>query len=114
MAVQDALRVSRRAGGVAHRGGGGFVQRGPFEGVSACFQQVFVAQRRFGSGIGHPVAIRHGDEMAHLRGGAANRLCQRAETRIEEQDLVPRVACNPPDLLRVQPRIDRVQDRTGA
>ena len=114
MAVQHALWIAGRAGGVAERRGRVLVEERPFVIGRSLRQEIFVGEK--------PVELRRGklrplakrDPAAHQRQARRELLDQRRKNRIEEHVGVFRVMHDVLDLVGKEPRIDRVQDASRA
>ena len=112
--IQRPFRIARRARRVAQRCRRTFVEFGPGVVGGYRIQQVFVAQQIGDAACGrHVRAIRHQHERLHRRAARRDRLDQRQEGQVEEQQPVLRVVDDVRDLVRMQARIDRVQHGAG-
>ena len=114
MRVEDALRVPGGAGRVAQRRGGALVEHRPFVIAGRRFDPLLVAQQVAHAERGHVRPIGHRNEALDALHLGGERLDQRSERDIEEQELILGVVDDVRDLLGIEARIDRVQHRSAA
>jgi hypothetical protein len=114
MRIDDALRIARRAGGVAHAAGGILADIGPLEIAVGAVQPLLVGndvgQRRFG----HVGGVGHDDDLLQRFDHRCDLLDDRHEGEVDENGAVGGVVHDPGDLLGKQARIERVVDAAHA
>ena len=115
MAVDRALGMPGRAGGVADAGGGVLVELGPGVVPVLGLDQFLVAQQAWQRRrCRHVGAVRHQHEVPHRGKQLRDLLHQRQEAEVEAQHLVFRVVDDPGDLVGEEPRVDGVAHQLRA
>ncbi len=114
VAVKHALGIAGRAGRVAERAGGVFVETRPDEIWRAFRQQILVAQQIGDLGVRHVVAVAKRDPAFDQRQVGRERTDERGEDGIEAHIGVFGVVHDVTQLLGKQARIDRVQHEPRA
>ena len=111
--IEHALGVARCAGGVAEAAGGIFREVAPAH-ILRTPVDPDVEGNRAELVLGHRVGAGIDDEGFDGFELALDGLDDRQEGLVEDEDLVFGVVGDPGDLLRVEARVDRVQDRADA
>ena len=114
VAVQHALRIAGRAGGVAERRGRILVEERPFVIGRRLRQEILVGEQPVKLRLGKLALVAKRDPAAHKRQAGRERLDERRENRVEEHIRVFRVMHDVLDLVGKEPRIDRVQNASRA
>ena len=111
--IKHALRVAGGAGGVAEPAGGIFREVAP-AGIGAASVDPDVERDRAELVLGHGVRAGIDDEGFYRLELALDGLDDRQEGLVEDENLVFGVVSDPGDLLGMEARVDRVQDRADA
>ena len=114
MRIEDALRVSGRAGGVAETGGGPLVELLPGIVAVDLADPILIRDGVLELSGRHVRAVGENDVALDRRQTVGERLHQRHEGQVDEHDPVFGVVHDPGDLLGEEPRIDSVIDPAGA
>jgi hypothetical protein len=115
MRVHRSFRVAGGARRVAQADGRALVEFGPsVVGRSFGEQALVVDELRELLRGRLAILVDHRDPAAHVRAMLGDRLDDRQEGRVESEVRVAGVVDDPRDLLRMQPRIDRVDHRAHA
>jgi len=113
MRVQRTLGVTGRTRRVAKAGGGGFIQHWPSVIIVFRLKQSLVAEQVGYQRRRHVPIVGHGDPAFYARAKRQKHFHQRREIDVEEHQLVVGMVDHPCDLLRKQPRVDRVHHGTA-
>ena len=115
VAVERGLRVAGGAARVAHARCAVLIKSRPAVDVVLRADPGFVADQTLDTGIGRQlVRIAQCDVLFDAVALGMNGLHDRQERHVKAQHLIFCMVCDPGDLLRQQPRIDRMQHAAGA
>jgi hypothetical protein len=103
--IQHALGITRRARGVAHRGGGVLVECPPFEVTVALGDPVLVRNRALQRGLRHVRSVGQDHIALDAREFRGDLLQHWHEGEVGDDDAILGVIDDPGDLLRKQPRV---------
>ena len=114
MRVENALRLARGAGRVAHRGRGALVRIGRIRDRLDTVQQLFVVDHRVQAGGSAPAASlnAHHDRVRHPR-LRRDLLPQRQQRLVDEHDAIVRVVDDEAELVGMEAKVERVKDAAG-
>src|SRR5262249_50947516 len=114
MGIKHTFRMACRAGGVAHAGGGVFVERFPGEIFVHRADPLLVGRRISKRCRGHMGGISQHDVAFDRRKPVCKFFQQRQKREIRHHDAILGMVDDPGDLFGKQPRIDSVIDRANS
>ena len=111
MAVEDALRIARRARGVAHAGGGVLIERLPGEATIGFVKPFLIGDDIRQGRLRHVRLVGQHDHLLQRFDRAGDLLEQRHECQVDEDRFVLGIVHDPDDLLGKEAWIERMIDR---
>ena len=112
--IQHALGIAGGARGVAHRGGGIFVEGLPLEIAVRLRDPVLIGDRVLQRGFRHVGLVGEHDVAFHARQPVGDFFQDRHKGDIGHHHAILRMVDDPGDLVGKQPRIDGMADRADA